>query len=97
MANKLTFQMIMSHSQHLFDAVKAVAPPGYDMSHVAQRWAFLVTIEELADVVDEMMSIPEFAAAVTQQEADDIKTGKAALFLPNGMSVIPELVQKLDG
>lgn len=90
--SKLTFSMIMNHTNSVLDTIRAVAPPGKDTSRVSSRWAFLVTYDELADIVDEMMSIPDFAAAIAPQEAEDIKSGKAALNLPNGMKLLPELI-----
>jgi hypothetical protein len=89
---KLTFSMIMNHTNTVLNTIRAVSPPGKDTSKISSRWAFLVTYEELNDVVDDMMSIPDFAAAVSPQEAEDIKNGKAALNLPNGMKLLPELV-----
>jgi hypothetical protein len=97
---KLTFSMVMNHTNSVFDTIRAIAPPGKDTSKISSRWAFLVTYEELTDIVDDMMSIPDFAAAISTQEALDLKAGKAALNLPNGMKLLPELItepERLDG
>jgi hypothetical protein len=91
--------MVMAHSQYLLDAIKATAPPGTDLDAVGTRWAFLVTYAELGPLVDQMMEIPEFAAIISEKEAIDIKEGRAALHLPNGISVLPELMlpkERLD-
>lgn len=96
---KLTFAMVMNHTNSVLDTIRAVAPPGKDTTRVSSRWAFLVTYDELADIVDDMMAIPDFAAAISPQEAEDIKVGKAALNLPNGMKLLPELIvekERLD-
>lgn len=101
MAKKaLTFQMVMTHSEHLLNAIAAMSPPNVDLGAVGTRWAFLVTYAELGPIVDQMMALPEFAAVISEQEANDIKIGRAALKLPTGISVLPELMlekEALDG
>lgn len=97
MSEKLTFSMVVNHTNAVLQAMQAIAPPGKDISAVTGRWAFLVTYAELSDVIDEMMQIPEIAEAITPEQAQDIRDGKAMMNLPNGMKILPELIPNLDG
>jgi len=65
-------------------------PPG-----AMRRWAFLVTPEELASLVDECGKRPELGLTLEPQQAADIKAGRAALHV-NGLMIIPELMSPED-
>lgn len=55
------------------------------------RWAFLVTFEELASLVDEFQANPEYGMQFESEQAQHIKEGRAALNV-NGTWVMPELM-----
>jgi len=88
----ITYAQVRTAVQHH----KQAMPPGAVM-----RWAFLVTIEEIASIVDEIVANPELVGVeLDPQHAAHIKEGRAALHIDDVM-VLPELVERehrgLDG
>lgn len=69
--------------------------PGATMSEEEVRWAFLVTVDEMASLVDEVM-LGDVVPGMTAEHAQHIKEGRAMLFL-EGTPVLPELMVQPGG
>jgi hypothetical protein len=81
----------MIDAKQLFAAIhqhQSALPPG-----AVNRWSFLVTFDEMTSLVDELQADSSFGMQMDASEADDIKAGRAALFI-NGTMVIPELIER---
>jgi len=60
--------------------------------HARNRWALLVTFEEMDALVDFLRTHPEYGVPISDEHAEHIKQGRAMVHI-NGTPVIPELVE----
>jgi hypothetical protein len=88
--------MIVTSRHHM--AMQQHKKPSDEYNPELQRWAFLVTHEELVALVDEMCSPGIVKEPLDPKTAEDFKAGKALLHL-NGVPIMPELMlaPPLDG
>lgn len=73
-------QLMAAIQQH-----NAAIPPG-----AVVRWAFLVTFDELAELVHECQADKNLGLSMTPKLAEDIKDARA-LWHVNGTPIMPEL------
>lgn len=81
-------------------ALASSRKPGADASADEMRWAFLVTPEEVASLVDEAIT-SNYLSDLSPEHAQHIKDCRALLYL-EGVAImpelfIPELGEKLNG
>lgn len=84
-------QVMAAISQH-----QTGLPPG-----AVSRWAFLVTMEEIASLVDEIQASPQLGLQMDPVHAQHVREGRAMLHI-NCTAVLPELIEvpsnaRLDG
>lgn len=86
----ITVEQVIAITQRHREVLQRMRPPGANPFD-EQRWAYLVTLPELNELIDEMKSMPEYIKSLPPEIEVGLREGRGALHL-NGVAILPELM-----